>query len=110
MLIFYIIFISYNLLSNKKIKSKFILGIQNSFKFKTHIIIASHSKKFSSLVGPAIIPSGGFKVNSEKYIKRINIFYWSFGYKLLIYHKQKTFTIHPTNLQLFKPLAIISIN
>jgi len=25
---------------------------------------ASHSKKFSSLIGPAMIPSGGFKVNS----------------------------------------------
>lgn len=25
---------------------------------------ASHSKKFSSFIGPAMIPSGGFKVNS----------------------------------------------
>lgn len=30
----------------------------------TYIIYASHSKKFSSSSGPAIIPSGGFKVNS----------------------------------------------
>jgi hypothetical protein len=31
----------------------------------TYVISASHSKKFSSLIGPAIIPSGGFRVNSE---------------------------------------------
>lgn len=29
------------------------------------MISASHSKKFSSFVGPAIMPSGGFSVNSE---------------------------------------------
>lgn len=27
--------------------------------------MASHSKKLSSLIGPATIPSGGFTVNSE---------------------------------------------
>lgn len=32
----------------------------------TYTIRASHSKKFSSLVGPAMIPSGGFSVSSEK--------------------------------------------
>lgn len=32
---------------------------------KTYIIRASHSKKFSSFVGPAMMPSGGFSVNSE---------------------------------------------
>jgi hypothetical protein len=31
----------------------------------TYVISASHSKKFSSLIGPAIIPSGGFRVSSE---------------------------------------------
>jgi len=31
----------------------------------TYVINASHSKKFSSLMGPAIIPSGGFRVSSE---------------------------------------------
>lgn len=30
----------------------------------THVIRASHSKKFSSLIGPATMPSGGFKVSS----------------------------------------------
>ena len=30
------------------------------------MISASHSKKFSSSTGPAMIPSGGFKVNSKK--------------------------------------------
>lgn len=33
----------------------------------TYVIKASHSKKFSSFIGPAIIPSGGFKVNSASY-------------------------------------------
>jgi hypothetical protein len=31
------------------------------------VIRASHSKKFSSLIGPAIIPSGGFKVSSGRF-------------------------------------------
>jgi hypothetical protein len=31
---------------------------------------ASHSKKFSSFTGPAIIPSGGFKVNSEEKLSK----------------------------------------
>ena len=31
---------------------------------------ASHSKKFSSFTGPAIIPSGGFKVNSEETLSK----------------------------------------
>lgn len=31
---------------------------------KTYVMRASHSKKFSSLIGPAMIPSGGFKVSS----------------------------------------------
>lgn len=30
----------------------------------TYVMSASHSKKFSSFIGPAMIPSGGFKVNS----------------------------------------------
>lgn len=29
-----------------------------------YVIRASHSKKLSSLIGPATIPSGGFRVNS----------------------------------------------
>jgi len=33
---------------------------------KTYVIRASHSKKFSSLIGPAMMPSGGFKVNSAR--------------------------------------------
>ena len=32
----------------------------------THVIRASHSKKFSSLIGPATIPSGGFNVSSAQ--------------------------------------------
>jgi hypothetical protein len=32
------------------------------------VINASHSKKFSSLTGPAKIPSGGLFVNSKNYI------------------------------------------
>ena len=31
---------------------------------KTYVTSASHSKKFSSDLGPATIPSGGFKVSS----------------------------------------------
>lgn len=31
----------------------------------TYAINASHSKKLSSLIGPATIPSGGFNVSSE---------------------------------------------
>ena len=30
----------------------------------TYVMRASHSKKFSSFIGPAIMPSGGFSVNS----------------------------------------------
>ena len=38
---------------------------QYLFNWKdTYIIKASHSKKFSSFIGPAIIPSGGFNVSS----------------------------------------------
>lgn len=36
-------------------------------KHTTYVINASHSKKFSSLIGPAIIPSGGFSVSSIKH-------------------------------------------
>jgi len=32
----------------------------------TNVISASHSKKFSSLIGPATIPSGGFNVSSAR--------------------------------------------
>lgn len=41
----------------------------------TNVIKASHSKKFSSLVGPAIIPSGGFNVNSKiiNYVSEFNL-------------------------------------
>lgn len=43
-------------------------NIENSFEnyiaFSTYVIKASHSKKFSSFIGPAMIPSGGFIVNS----------------------------------------------
>ena len=44
---------------------------EKNIKKKAHIIRASHSKKFSSSTGPAMIPSGGFRVNSEK--KKIRI-------------------------------------
>ena len=33
--------------------------------YYTNVISASHSKKFSSLTGPANIPSGGLFVNSK---------------------------------------------
>lgn len=33
-----------------------------------HMIIASQSKKLSSAIGPATIPSGGFTVNSTNRI------------------------------------------
>lgn len=33
---------------------------------RTYVIKASHSKKLSSVIGPAMIPSGGFRVNSGK--------------------------------------------
>lgn len=33
-------------------------------RWVTYVIRASHSKKLSSVIGPATIPSGGFKVNS----------------------------------------------
>ena len=35
----------------------------------TYVINASHSKKLSSLIGPANIPSGGFRVNSVAEMK-----------------------------------------
>lgn len=38
-------------------------------KQSTHVIRASHSNKFSSLTGPARIPSGGLFVNSKISIK-----------------------------------------
>ena len=42
--------------------------INNKETFKDgnyyYMISASHSKKFSSLIGPATIPSGGFNVSS----------------------------------------------
>lgn len=46
---------------------------------------ASHSKKFSSFIGPAMIPSGGFKVNSTtKNLYICNNLHWGFLGRLLI--------------------------
>jgi len=42
---------------------------------------ASHSKKFSSLIGPAMIPSGGFKVNSANSL--YDEYYYSVRKKIL---------------------------
>lgn len=39
--------------------------MQLKYNHLTYAIRASHSKKFSSLTGPAKIPSGGFRVSSE---------------------------------------------
>lgn len=46
-------------------KTKIIIYIY--IVLDTYAINASHSKKLSSLIGPATIPSGGSKVNSEKF-------------------------------------------
>lgn len=49
--------------------SKVTLNCLNAWQEKacfTYVIKASHSKKFSSLTGPATIPSGGFNVSSVK--------------------------------------------
>lgn len=38
--------------------------LESKKRKKTYVMRASHSKKFSSLIGPAMMPSGGFKVSS----------------------------------------------
>lgn len=38
----------------------------NGIRIRTYAMRASHSKKLSSLIGPATIPSGGFNVSSTK--------------------------------------------
>lgn len=42
------------------------INIIESYRANTYCIKASHSKKLSSLMGPATIPSGGFNVSSVK--------------------------------------------
>lgn len=45
---------------------QFICWIRGTFSAGTYVISASHSKKLSSVMGPAMIPSGGFRVSSGK--------------------------------------------
>jgi hypothetical protein len=59
----------------------------------TYVISASHSKKFSSLIGPAIIPSGGFRVSSETCKKRayaISLGYNTTAYNVCVFPEGKS--------------------
>lgn len=53
--------------TNRFIQKTTTRVLNNSIYDKmAYVMRASHSKKFSSFIGPARIPSGGFIVNSEK--------------------------------------------
>jgi len=58
----------------------------------TNVISASHSKKFSSLIGPATIPSGGFNVSSAKRCTTTEVSIW------LVFH---SFSLHHMSHYLF---------
>jgi hypothetical protein len=45
------------------------------FSYYTNVISASHSKKFSSLTGPAKIPSGGLFVNSKINLQKLYLLF-----------------------------------
>lgn len=66
----------------------------NKYQGNTDVIRASHSKKLSSLTGPATIPSGGFVTNSASWgTYVINILFIFYESKTAKYLNQKFFIL-----------------